>query len=154
VMGREQTEIDALAALQPDVLRQIAEDAVAPFVDDSLAERTEEAEADWQGAAAARLEAHPRYTKFRDDIEARLAGVRAAVAELHAAQERAMAVLEEVEPPEIFLPEPEIDTDRQPVPLFTTDDDFATATRKLIAHKALGRVPPSFALDAEQERRR
>jgi hypothetical protein len=29
--GVEQTEIDALAALQPDTLRQIIEDAIAPF---------------------------------------------------------------------------------------------------------------------------
>ena len=32
-MGVEQTEIDALASLRPDLLRQIARDAIAPFYD-------------------------------------------------------------------------------------------------------------------------
>jgi hypothetical protein len=35
-MGTEQTEIDALAELQPDLLRQIAHDAIAPFYDRTL----------------------------------------------------------------------------------------------------------------------
>ena len=35
-MGVEQTEIDALAALQPDVLTQMARDAIAPFFDSTL----------------------------------------------------------------------------------------------------------------------
>jgi hypothetical protein len=39
--------------------------------------------------------------------------------------------------PELDVPEPEIDEERLPEPLFKTDDDFVTATRKLIADKAL-----------------
>jgi hypothetical protein len=35
-MGVQQTEIDALAALQPDVLTQMATDAIAPFFDSTL----------------------------------------------------------------------------------------------------------------------
>ena len=42
--GVEQTEIDALAALQPDLLRQIADDAIAPFYDDTLDDRVRQAE--------------------------------------------------------------------------------------------------------------
>ena len=42
-MGVEQTEIDALVQLQPDLLRQIAEDAIEPFYDSSLARRCREA---------------------------------------------------------------------------------------------------------------
>jgi hypothetical protein len=34
--GREQTEIDALAALKPDILKRIADDAVALFYDDGF----------------------------------------------------------------------------------------------------------------------
>ena len=37
-MGVEQTEIDALAALQPNLLRQIATDAIARFYDDTLSD--------------------------------------------------------------------------------------------------------------------
>ena len=38
-MGHEQVEIDALAALQPDTLRQIAHDFVRPFFDATLQAR-------------------------------------------------------------------------------------------------------------------
>ena len=38
-MGVEQTEIDALASLRPDLLRQIAGDAIAPFFDRTLDRR-------------------------------------------------------------------------------------------------------------------
>ena len=34
--GVEQTEIDALASLQPDLLRQITRNAIEPFYDDTL----------------------------------------------------------------------------------------------------------------------
>jgi hypothetical protein len=143
VMGREQTEIDALAALRPEILREIAEAAVSPFFDHSLAARCEDAEDEWRVKAAARLEAHPLYAECRAEVETALAAVTVAVAALKVAQDRAMEVLSEVEPPDIELPDPVIDED-PPDPLFTTDDDFATATRKLIARKALdgeGEVP-------------
>jgi hypothetical protein len=39
-MQHEQTEIDALAALRPEVLRDIALEAIEPFYDPTLAERT------------------------------------------------------------------------------------------------------------------
>lgn len=42
-MGTEQTEIDALAALQPGVLDRIARDALDRFYDHDLARRTREA---------------------------------------------------------------------------------------------------------------
>jgi hypothetical protein len=50
-MGVEQTEIDALATLRPDLLRQIALDAIAPFYDDTLDERVREAADEWIAAA-------------------------------------------------------------------------------------------------------
>ena len=43
-MGVEQTEIDALASLQPDLLREIARDAIAPFYDATLDQRVIEAQ--------------------------------------------------------------------------------------------------------------
>jgi hypothetical protein len=46
-MGIEQTEIDALAALRPGHLVRIAREAIAPFVDETLQDRTEEARQDW-----------------------------------------------------------------------------------------------------------
>ena len=51
----EQTEIDALATLQPDVLIEIAEAAVAPFFDADLAARQREAEEAWLAEARAAI---------------------------------------------------------------------------------------------------
>jgi hypothetical protein len=59
--GHEQTEIDALAALRPDLLRQIAREAVEPFYDFTLTRRTAEARRDWEQEAQSRLEASPQY---------------------------------------------------------------------------------------------
>ncbi len=49
--GLEQTEIDALSTLRPEILSEIAELAIAPFFDASLAERQQAAEQAWQDAA-------------------------------------------------------------------------------------------------------
>jgi hypothetical protein len=46
-MHIEQTEIDALASLRPDLLRRIARDAIAPFYDTSLDRRVTEARSHW-----------------------------------------------------------------------------------------------------------
>src|SRR5262249_32926914 len=56
---------------------------------------------------------------------------------LHRLYEQARKEISDIELPEINIPEPEIDTEAQPEPLFTTNDDFVTASRKLIGDKAL-----------------
>ena len=48
--GVEQTEIDALATLRPDVLREIVERAFDPYVDRDLEQRVTMAKAEWQRA--------------------------------------------------------------------------------------------------------
>jgi hypothetical protein len=45
--GVEQTEIDALATLRPDLLRVIVEDACRPFYDPSLVVRLDEVRSEW-----------------------------------------------------------------------------------------------------------
>ena len=49
--GVEQTEIDALATLNPDALTEIVEEAVAPFFDEGLADRIAEAKNAWEEEA-------------------------------------------------------------------------------------------------------
>jgi hypothetical protein len=135
VMGREQTEIDALAALRPGVLRDIAEAAVEPFFDYSLGDRAGEAHYQWHTEAIARLEGHPDYQAVCAEIEEALEAVDAAVKHLGEVQQQGVARLRVVLPkPEII--EPEIDAVAPP-PLFTTDDDFVTATTRLVNHKKL-----------------
>jgi hypothetical protein len=46
--GHEQTEIDALAALNPAELTRIAMEAIKPFYDPLLAECTQDAQQEWQ----------------------------------------------------------------------------------------------------------
>lgn len=56
--GTEQTEIDALATLRPDVLNAIASEALDPYFDHSLADRHRQAASDWHRKAQARLADH------------------------------------------------------------------------------------------------
>lgn len=46
--GREQTEIDALEALRPDLLAQMVRDAAAPYFDATLRERVWDAKWQWE----------------------------------------------------------------------------------------------------------
>jgi hypothetical protein len=146
VMGCEQTEVDAMIALHPDELRAIARDAVRPFYDRTLERRTDDAQAQWEQEAAARMQAHPAYQEALSKLSAAIdalreaspAGLRDASTEFETTQLEVAGLLEtSVELPEIVLPEPEIDTSSVPRPLFTTDDDYVTATRRLIDHKKL-----------------
>jgi hypothetical protein len=56
-MGVEQTEIDALAALRPELLEQLAEKAVAPFFDYTLFRRCMRARREWEDACRAAIDA-------------------------------------------------------------------------------------------------
>ena len=60
--GIEQTEIDALATLRPDVLREIVERAFDPYVDRGLKERVALAKIEWEQQAERRA---PRTDRSR-----------------------------------------------------------------------------------------
>ena len=93
-MGHEQTEIDALIALNPKALREIARDASRPFFDWSLEHRTRLAQSDWLSQTVELLEAHPAYQQARSEIELALEQVREAVEASHAIQDTAQSTLE------------------------------------------------------------
>lgn len=135
-MGVQQTEIDALAALQPDLLAQMARDAIAPFVDDTLARRVREAAGEWRAAAQQAIDAQggEQLDRLRADAAERLAEMR----------ERIQAILDEVhvdadmfDLPDIpALPTAEVDWSDQPEPLLDSRWNFAEQCRQLIASKA------------------
>jgi hypothetical protein len=140
--GREQTEIDALAALRPDILRAIVEDAITAFYDATLEDRAEEVTADWFDTAQERFAHYPEYAEARTEIETAYRKVQAAVDELTETQERwaerlAQAVTDD--PDHEDAPEDDVEPELAdaPEPLFTTDDDWITATQKLIDYKRL-----------------
>ena len=54
--GLAQVEIDALAAIRPEVLRRYAEEAIAPFIDTTLMRQVAERKAEWERAANEALE--------------------------------------------------------------------------------------------------
>jgi hypothetical protein len=126
-MGREQTEIDALAALRPDVMEQIARDAIAPFYDETLAAREAEAATEWLAQEDATLAAHPAYQAALKQVAPLLDAAKRAHAEL----ER-----DDIQPPPIPVVAAVDSEVAAPEPLFTTDDDYDTATDKLLRHKA------------------
>jgi hypothetical protein len=135
IMGREQTEIDALAALRPEVLNRIAREATAPFWDATLDRRAAEARDEWLSVADEALHADPSYEPACAEIRAALENIELAVAELRRRQERAAENLRVALPP-VKTIEAELDGDR-PAPLFYSAEDFTTASRRLIERRRL-----------------
>jgi|SRR5271165_910212 len=136
VMQHEQTEIDALAALRPLELRQIALEAIKPFYDSTLQTRSIDASILWDREVTRRLEAQPDYQTAVDNISAARETLEEAAGALQAAQEDAQTAFRVIELPITVPPEPVLEAEA-PRPLFTTDEDFATASRRMIGHKAL-----------------
>jgi hypothetical protein len=146
VMGHEQTEIDAMIALHPRALRQIARDAIGPFYDPTLERRTKEAKEAWHEEAEERMRTHPAYEAALLRLEQALDALRGssretatdAVATFEAIQgEIAEELAEAIPLPEVVLPEPNYDVSYAPRPLFTCDEEYVAATRRLIDHKRL-----------------
>jgi hypothetical protein len=137
VMQHEQTEIDALAALRPADLQQIAFTAVEPFYDFTLAERCSTASEAWRAEAEAKIADHPALATMHDMIAAAHTAVKATIDSLHEIQSDAYAEVKDqldIENTSIPAPEAQIEAAAE-APVFTTADDFATASLKLIAQK-------------------
>ena len=134
---RLNTEIDALAALRPEVLSGIVEAAIAPFHDFTLVTRIEMAAEQWRADVNATLQAEPRYAAAHRRVSALRSVLEAAAEALSQAQDEAEADFAEIPTPEFELPEPEI-ADEAPESLFDSNADWAAATRKLIEYQRWG----------------
>jgi hypothetical protein len=133
--GVEQTEIDALATLQPAVLRQILEDAFDPYYDNTLEERVEEAEAKWNQEAEEALQSQidqEALGRIQAEATVKLSDLRATIDDIN---ERLNLSAAEFILPEIEVPEPEIDEDAPRQALVSFDDDWVAATQAMITHK-------------------
>ena len=136
--GTEQTEIDALAALQPELLRRIASEATLPFFDTSLAGRVADARRAWAEEAEIRLAEQTNgeeMARLQAEAEARLAELRAEVDALNDAMHLEVG---DIELPDVVIPEAEIDVGPNGVPLIDSDDGWADQTRGLIRSKRYG----------------
>ena len=135
-MGVAQTEIDSIAALRPDLLRQIARAAIAPFYDYDLDRRVKRYRDEWLDRARETIAASfdlDRLAEIRSDAETQLEGMREQIREL------SDALRIDVDPgdlPPIELPEAESGGVASNPPLIDSGWDFAEQCRALIDSKA------------------
>jgi hypothetical protein len=134
-MGTAQTEIDALAALQPEVLDRIARAAIMPFFDTTLERRVKETRDEWLAAAQARLEAElgPQMREqIRDEAVAKVAEARELIEQLN---DQLAADVPDIELPEVVIPEPVLNGDHG-TPLVDSAWEWADQTRALKRDRA------------------
>jgi hypothetical protein len=135
-MGVEQTEIDALASLRPDLLRQIARGAIAPFYDLTLRQRVAEAKSDWERAANEIVEAHlddGERERIRAEASVKLDELAGEINEL---KQRLRVDPGAFELPPIVIPEAETEGVASDPPLIDSRWPFAAQCRALIDSKA------------------
>ena len=131
--GIEQTEIDALATVRPDDLREIVERAFDPYLDRDLAARVQKAQRKWQRQAERAV--------VQQIDPAQLAVLQAEAAELQGALDDLDARLRAFGSftlPAIVVPQPKVNLVEARQALVGFGDDWLTATRALIARKGYG----------------
>ena len=135
-MGIEQTEIDALASLRPDLLRSIARAALAPFFDDTLDARVVDAYDEWMDEAArvATDQLGPaQLGRLQQQATAKLAMIRA---EVDVLKEAMRIDVGDLQLPEPVVPAPELNGHQPPTPLVDSVWTFAEQCRRLLDSKA------------------
>jgi len=133
--GVEQTEIDALATLRPDVLREIIERAFDPYLDRDLEQRVAFAQAEWrrQAEEAINEQVDPEIlAALKEEATERLAELQDVIDSIN---ERLQLASDHFVLPPIEVPEPEIDEGGQRQALVSLDHSWVEATRALIARK-------------------
>jgi hypothetical protein len=135
-MLTDQTEIDALASLQPDLLRRIARDAIAPFFDRTLDRRVRDARSRWIAAAQAIVDANTDadlLARLREEAAERLTEMRA---QIDAINEACRVDVDEFDISDPVIPAAEADGPTGlPLPLIDSRWDHADQCRRLIAAK-------------------
>jgi hypothetical protein len=136
-MGVQQTEIDALAALQPALLRRMARHAVRPFVDPTLAGRCRAAQSEWREACQQAVDAQTdqeHLDRIADQANEMLETVRE---QIKALEEQIRIDPGDYKLPERpDLPEPELTVEPDGLPLVDSAWSWAEQSKRLIASKA------------------
>jgi hypothetical protein len=136
-MGVAQTEIDALATLQPALLSRMPRHAVAPFFDATLTSRCNAAQSEWRDACQEAVDE-------QTDQEHLDTLAEQATEALETVREQIQALEEQIRidprdyrlPPRPDLPEPEITVEPDGSPLIDSGWSWAEQSRRLIASKA------------------
>src|SRR5690606_9089169 len=129
--GIEQTEIDAMATLRPELLRRIAVDAVGPYFDSTLTARSWAARNRWQQQAQEALSEaidRERYDRLTSELRLHLHRLRSKVDEIDAL----MPDVADLDLPELDEVTPEVADEG-----FMVDSrwSFLEQVRALKAHK-------------------
>ena len=133
--GVMQTEVDALATLQPDLLTTLAREAVSPFFDATLARRVASVRDRWLSEAQSAVD---------DQQGVDLADMRQqALARLDEKREEIETILDDVRvdasdfdlPPIPEIPDARTDTDAQPEPLCSSLWGFRDQCEALISSR-------------------
>ena len=138
--GLEQTEVDALATLRPEILRRIINQAVEPFYDRTLEQRVFQAKGQWIDEAADALADQMNsetMLMIRARAELQIENIRRQIEEIEEATEQATEGLD-LDLPVPVIPEPVIDENLQPLPLIASDWSWADQTAALVARKRYG----------------
>jgi hypothetical protein len=148
--GLEQTEIDALATLRPDVLRQIVEEGITPYFDATLEDRVRAAKSDWEDRAQEVIDAQVDEDEIAE-IEATVEGLEAQAreqmeairsefsAKIAAEDDRLQQLVANIDlPPAPDLPEAELFERSPQAVLVSSDQSWIEQTRALKVWKSYG----------------
>lgn len=133
--GLAQTEVDALAALRPDLLRQLAVHAIAPFYDDTLARRVRQAEREWITDAQQVIDAgldQGLLDRLRGDADAKLRELRD---EVDVINDALRISADDFDLPTPIVPVARLNGHAHGTPLLDSQWPFVEQTRRLIASK-------------------
>jgi hypothetical protein len=136
-MGRDQTEVDALATLRPGELTRIVTAAIAPFYDTTLSRRVWRAKSDWEERAEETLGKQlggDHRVALHGHLAEQLDAIRAQLEEIES-QARLSAADLKIDLPPIEIPEPEVDETLQGKPLLSSRWPWSEQTRALIDRK-------------------
>jgi hypothetical protein len=139
--GSEQTEIDALATLQPDVLRRIAREAIAPYYDAGLANRVQLAVNAWYRQTGAEVAGQVDDDRRIDAIKERAHDALEVLQEVNDDLAEIAEEITAIEPPEL----PEADMEALEAAqaaasvsvVIDSKMDFVAATDSLHAHSEM-----------------
>ncbi len=134
-MGVEQTEIDALASLAPDLLDTNVRRAIKPFFDTSLERRVREAKRAWIDEAQVRLDEQldpAELDRITKDAATKLEQLEA---EINALNDALAIDIGEIDLPEIVIPQPELNGHANGEPLVDSRWPWVEQTTRLKASK-------------------
>lgn len=138
--GIEQTEIDAILALHPGLIGEMAKGVILPFYDLTLGSRVLDARRSWIAEAQNVVDANVdqgQLAQIRADAEAKLQELQD---EIEAINDALRVDISDFDVPDIpAVPLPDVDEDDQPLPLFDSEWSYIDGTRALIESKAYRR---------------